>query len=61
MNWLVHSEFVSVVLNQANLVSCQMKLQSDTEMWGTAGPDGYSKKTTIRQCPNLHYLVHQCW
>jgi len=43
VNWLVHSEFVSVVLNQVNFVSCQMKLQSDTEMWGTAGPDGHGK------------------
>lgn len=42
VNWLVHSEFVSVVLNQVNFVSCQMKLQSDTEVWGTAGPDGHS-------------------
>lgn len=43
VNWLEHSEFVSVVLNKVNFVSCQMKLQSDTEVWGTVGPDRYSK------------------
>jgi hypothetical protein len=38
-----------------------MKLQKDIELWETAGTNGHSKLTTIKECPYLHYLVHQCW